>query len=159
MSFAPLDRAALTKVLFDLLATGVAPNPVGRGVAPPKGGWESGTSGQGQFTDYAVLKTGRSQTPAPGHPERMARHGTSWQCLYQVTYHSVNESSVDTLARPGRNTLVTFDGQVTLDGIDWTVQDLSITEMGATMRDDTTSPAHWTVTDVVSLTLSRVQSR
>src|SRR5580765_1867488 len=133
MTNAPIARSQLTKYLFEHLADVTL---LGRGVAPPDGGWSDGQPGVGTFANYAVLKTGRAITPAPGEPERTGRFRTSWRVSYQVTYHSVNESNVDELADMGRARIVTFDGPFTLDGIDWTLQSIQIPQLGATERDD-----------------------
>lgn len=159
MANAPIARDELTATLFDLLKAGMAPALAGRGIAPPGGGSSVGTAVDGDFVEYAVLKTGPATTPAPGERDRLGRHGTSWLLSYQVAYHSVMETSVDKLAHKGRTAIVALDGVLTLDGVEWTVQECAIPKLGDTRRDDTTNPSHWSVTDDVSLHLSRVLTR
>jgi hypothetical protein len=150
-----LKRSALTKTVFDVLKSTVL---LGRGVAPPEGGWPNGTPGAGVFVPYAVLKTGVASTPGPSQPERLGRFRTSWLVGYAVTFHGKNESSVDEYADTVRDQILQLPKMLTLDGEDWTLQQVQISRMGATERDDSTSPAHWRLTDDVSLHLSRVRA-
>ena len=155
----PIDRPALTQALFDYLLAEANGTLLGRGVAPPAGGWPEGKERNGAWVNYAVLKTGVSVSPSPGFPEQLARHRTSWQCGYQLTSHATKESTVDEVAQALRRRVVTWDGRVTLDGVDWEIQDVDLPRLGDTQRDDSTDPAHWRVTDDVSVRLSRVLSR
>ena len=155
MTTPPLARHELTAKIFSALRLGIDGGFVGRGVAPQGGGWPKGEPGQGDFVDYAVLSTGTAVTPAPGEPERMAARRISWLLNYQVAYHSVNESKVDTVAYGGRKVLVGIEGPVVLDDVEWTIQSVLIPQFGDTRRDDSTNPSHWKVTDAVSLHLSR----
>ncbi|HEY5787505.1 MAG TPA: hypothetical protein VIT65_22295 [Microlunatus sp.] len=150
-----IKRSELTKTIFDLLKSTVL---LGRGVAPPEGGWPNGTPGSGAFVPYTVLKTGAATTPGPSQPERLGRYRTSWMVAYAVTFHGKNESSVDEYADTVRDQILALPREVSLDGVDWTVQQVQIARMGATERDDSTSPAHWRLTDDVSLHLSRVRT-
>lgn len=156
MSTAPVARHELTNRLFRVLKDGGM--LVGRGIAPQSGGWPSGEPGAGDFVPYAVLTTLTAVTPAPGEPERVGSRRTSWLFNYRVAYHSVNESLVDTLAYTGRKLVVQMEGPVTLDGVVWTVQSVLVPQYGETVRDDSTNPSHWKVTDAVSLHLSRAQT-
>ena len=61
MSNQVIKRSELTKAIFDILSESML---LGRGVAPPSGGWAGGQPGAGAFTAYAVLKTGVATTPA-----------------------------------------------------------------------------------------------
>ncbi len=159
MTNAPIDRPALTKYLFDHIAAAGNGTLLGRGVAPPAGGWPEGKERNGAWVNYAVLKTGIAVTPGSGQPERLGRDRTSWDCNYQLTSHSTRESDVDVVAQALRKHVVAWDGVVTLDGVDWTIQEVTVPRMGDTQRDDSTDPAHWRVTDDVSVRLSRVRSR
>jgi hypothetical protein len=159
MTNEPIDRPALTKALFDHIAAVANGTLLGRGVAPPKGGWPDGKERNGAWVNYAVLKTGVATTPAPGFPERMGRHRTSWECGYQLTSHSTKESTVDDVAQQLRKHVVTWDGKVVLGGVEWELQEVGVSRLGDTQRDDSTDPAHWRVTDDVSVRLSRVLSR
>lgn len=155
MSTPPVARHELTALVFTALRGGIPRGMVGRGIAPQAGGWPSGEPGTGDFVEYAVLNTGPAQTPAPGENERVGARRTSWLFNYRITYHSINESSVDVLAYQGRKALVQIQGPFTLDGVEWTLQSVLIPQFGDTQRDDSTNPAHWRVTDAVSLHLSR----
>lgn len=159
MTNVPIDRPALTKALFDHLAEIANGTLLGRGVAPPSGGWPEGKERNGAWVNYAVLKTGVAVSPAPGFPERMGRARTSWECSYQLTSHSTRESNVDDVAQQMREHVVKWEGQVTLDGVEWELQEVGVSRLGDTQRDDSTDPAHWRVTDDVSVRLSRVLSR
>lgn len=151
-----IDRAALSKQLHAFLGTTVPGVLVGRGVAPPGGGWPNGAPNTGAFVPYAVLKTGTAITPAPGEPERLSGRRASWLCRYQITSHSTKESRVEDTAQLMRNAVITFAGPLTLDTVVWVVQSVLVPQLGATERDDSTDPAGWRVTDDVSLHLSRL---
>lgn len=160
MTNAPIARAKLTGLLFTHLQDGLNDGVlVGRGSAPEGGGWSNGQAGVGSFTDYVVLKTSIASTPAPGQPERLAALRTSWVCAYRLTFHSTKESNVDIAADKGRALMVLLPEVLTLDGVDWTLQRVEYGRLGDTRPDNSTDPAHWTVTDDVSLHLSRVQTR
>jgi hypothetical protein len=160
MTNAPIARGQLTGAVFTHLQDGLNGDVlVGRGAAPEAGGWSNGQAGVGSFKDYVVLKTGTASTPAPGQPERLAALRTSWVCSYRLTFHGTKESSVDLRADMARALMVTLPEQFTLDGVDWTLQRVEYARLGDTRPDNSTDPAHWTVTDDVSLHLSRVQTR
>ena len=154
-------RSGLTKDLFEHLRDELDGSVVvGRGIAPPVGGWTGGEPGQGVWVDYTVLKTGRATSPAPGEPERLGRQHTSWLCTYQLTHHSTRESLTDELGDKVRAALASYMRRpLDLGGIDWNLQAINMAELGGSVRDDTTTPAHWSITDVVSLHLSRVSAR
>lgn len=161
MTNPPIARSKLTEVIFNHLRLGLASSDilVGRGVAPADGGWPKGQAGVGAFSDYVVLKTGQATTPAPGQPERMAAQRTSWLCTYALTYHGTKESLVDPMADKGRALLVELEGPLNLSDVQWTIQRVEIPRLGPTTPDNSTDPPHWTVTDDVSLHVSRVQTR
>jgi len=158
MTNPPIHRPALTTALFDFLVAGTGVL-LGRGIAPPGGGWPQGNSRNGPWVDYAVLKTGQAVTPSPGLPERIGRVRTSWQVSYQITSHSTAESLSDILAQTLRAVVVTWDGDLTLDGVGWTLEEVDVPTLGPPERDDSTDPAHWRVTDAVSVRLSRDRTR
>lgn len=152
-----LKRSELTKAIYDALSGSML---LGRGVAPPSGGWSGGQAGAGTFVPYAVLKTGQATTPAPGEAERMGALRTSWLATYQFTYHERMESAVDDYADVCRDLILSeLPMAYTLDGVDWVVQAVQIPRMGATEVDQSTNPAHWRLTDDVSLHLSRARAR
>lgn len=159
MTNAPIDRPALTKALFDHLAAEVPTVLFGRGVAPPSGGWPEGKERNGPWVPYCVIKTGEAITPAPGHPERLGRDRTTWQCTYFLTSHHTAESKADEQGQLVRNAAVLFHDALTLGGVDWVIQESAVTKLGASETDSSTDPDHWRVTDVVSVRLSRVSAR
>jgi hypothetical protein len=161
VSNAPIARSKLTKLVFNHLKIGLTPANivVGRGSAPEAGGWPQGQPNVSSFVDYVVLKTSSATTPAQGQPERLGVYGTSWACRYLLTYHSVKESSVDDVADAGRALLVQLPDELSLDGVTWHLQRVEFGRLGDTRPDNSTDPAHWTVTDDVSLHLSRVRAR
>lgn len=153
----PIGRNEVTKTLFDYLRAEMTAGGVlvGRGVAPQDGGWSGGEPGQGTWVNYVVLRTGKAVSPAPGEPERLGARRTSWLLTYQLAYHGTRESLADELGDRVRAAVVNFSGPVTAAGVEWTVQSIVIPELGGSTRDDTTEPAHWSITDPVSLHLSR----
>lgn len=156
MSNEVIRRSHLTRAVFDHLSANVL---IGRGSAPRDGGWQNGQPGAGTYVPYAVLKTGRATTPATGQPERLGPSRTSWICGYVLTYHNTMESNVDDYADVVRDFLITLPQEMTIDGVDWRVQRLSIDAMGETRQDNSTAPSHWSVSDDVSLHLSRVRAQ
>lgn len=156
---APIDRAALTKHVFDTLKDNVADVLFGRGIAPPSGGWPEGKPHTGAWVDYAVLKTGAATTPAPGAPEAIGRPRVSWLAAYQVTSHGTSDSDVDDLAQKIRDVIPRLHGPVELDGVDWEIDQVLVPRLGAVERDDSTEPAHWRVTDDLSVRIVRVARR
>lgn len=150
-----IKRSLLTKAVFDLLKGQVL---IGRGVAPPEGGWSAGQPGQGTYVPYVVLKTGAAITPGPGQPERLGRVRTSWVVSYAFTYHGKMESAVDEYADVVRDEIIALDKALTIDGVEWRVQQVKFDRLGATEIDNSTSPGHWRLTDDVSLHLSRVSA-
>lgn len=160
----PIKRSELTKVFTAHLGTTLgAAVLIGRGTAPPAGGWpDTNNPGRGAFTPYAVVKTGTALTPAAGERDVLGANATSWNVSYQVTTHHNAESRVDEAADLVRDAVVTFArdvGGVELDGVAWTLQQVTIPRMGPTTPTRATNPPHWQVTDDVSLHLSRVQRR
>ena len=158
----PINRGQLTKQIAAYLgpllkAEGIE---LGRGIAPEGGGWQdSGQPGQSTFRPYVVLKAGGAVTPAPGERENLGRRSTSWQLNYVMGTHHRLESLVDETADTVRGIVVGFSRgeDVTLDGVAWTIQSVTVPRLGATGRDSSTDPAHWQVADDVSLHLSRAQ--
>lgn len=156
MSNEVIRRSMLTKAIYDFMSTNVL---MGRGAAPRDGGWTGGQSGAGTFVPYVVLKTGRATSPAPGQPERVAISRTSWACNYVLAYHNTMESNVDDYADTVRDFILQLPQTYTLDGVDWQLQRVTVDGMGETRVDNSTSPAHWSLADDVSLHLSRVRAR
>lgn len=154
MSLQVIKRSLLTKAVVDFLKA--ADVLVGRGIAPPEGGYPSGQAGSSTFVPYVVLKTGPATTPAPGQPERLRFHQTSWVVGYTLTYHHNRESSVDEYADVVRDVLIGLPETYSIDGVDWRMQRAETPRLGPTERDESTSPTHWRLTDDVSLHLSRV---
>lgn len=155
MTNAPIDRPALTDALFTFIA-GATTTLLGRGIAPPGGGWPGGKERNGPWVDYAVLKTGRAITPSPGFPERLGKVRTTWQADYSITSHSTAESLVDIVGQGIRSIVVTWSGQLSLGGVTWNIEEIDVPTLGPSVRDDSTDPAHWSITDAVSVRLSRV---
>ena len=154
-----IKRSALTKALVDALKGTIL---IGRGSAPPEGGWPRGQAGIETFVPYVVIKTGPAQTPAPGLPENDGRLRTSWMVTYSFSYHATSDSSTDDFADVGRDLILqagVLPDSFTLDSVEWRLQSVVIPRLGATEKDTSTDPEHWRLTDDVSLLLSRVQAR
>jgi hypothetical protein len=159
----PIKRSELTGQLLTYLgplldAQGIL---LGRGTAPPGGGWPATANGTGRgaFTPYVVLKAGIASTYAPGERDALASNATSWLMTYQLTTHDVSESRVDTTADVLRPMVLGFardEGLVTLGSVDWAIQQVTVPRLGSTTVTRATDPPHWQVSDDVSLHLSRV---
>lgn len=148
-----IKRSSLTAQVIAALNGSIL---VGRGTAPPEGGFPQGTPGSQDFIPYLVVKTGIATTPSPGEPENLRRYRTSWIVMYSFTYHSTSDSRVDDFADVGRDLVLSVLPETyVLDGVTWRLQTVQIPRMGATEKDDSTDPAHWRLTDDVSLRLSR----
>lgn len=158
----PIKRSLLTGELASYLAPLLAVDDIllGRGTAPPEGGWPTTNGpGRGQFTPYVVIKAGMAITPAIGERDSVAANATSWLLNYQLTTHHVSESAVDTAADVLRAAVIGYGrdvGEVDLDGVAWTIQQVTVPRLGATTTTRATDPPHWQVSDDVSLHLSRV---
>jgi hypothetical protein len=157
---APLARAKLTSIvvahLVQVLGTTVL---VGRGMAPPKGGWSTGQPGTGAFVNYTTLKTGNAVTPASGNPQQMARNATSWEVSYSLTTAGALDSHADDTADLVRAAISALSGPFVLRDDTWALQQVRVPRLGPTVRNDSTDPPFWEVTDDVSVWLSLERSR
>lgn len=155
----PIKRSLLTSAIVAFMGPALADAGVlfGRGTAPPKGGWPDGTPGKGVFVPYVVIKAGPATVPASGEREALGAMRTSWNLTYQMTTHHSAESKVDTAADVVRETIIGFSRgeDIVLDGVAWVLQKIDVPRLGATTPTRATNPAHWQVTDDVSLHLSR----
>lgn len=160
---APLARAELTRIivahLVDQLSIPGTPRVlVGRGMAPPEGGWTKGQPGVEGFTRYTVLKTGNAVTPAPGNPPQMARNATTWECSYSLTTAGAMDSHADDTADLVRDAICLLEGPFILRNDTWALQKVHVPRLGRTVRNDSTDPPFWEVTDDVSVWLSLERS-
>ena len=155
----PLARSALTTQIVAYLAATLAEESilVGRGQAPPAGGWENGQPGVGDFIAYVTLKTGAATTPAAGEPARMGKTRTSWDVNYALTSVGALESHADDTADQVRSAIVGLPESFNLRGTIWRLQQVRTPRLGATIANTATDPPYWEVTDDVSLHLSLVQ--
>lgn len=156
MSQLLLSRSVLTGLLVSYL--GVALEPailVGRGVAPPAGGWNKGQPGVDSFQAYTVVKTSQA-LPGPA-PENLGRRAprAHWRAGYSLLSAGAKESHVDDVADQVREAVVSFAGDLDLRGISWTIQKVDVQGLGPTTRNDSVDPAFWEVSDTVSVWLSR----
>jgi hypothetical protein len=151
---APIARSVLTSMVVAHLVTELADNDiiVGRGSAPPKGGWEKGQPGEGDFTSYVTVKTGRAVIR---DPDPIGRNRMSWSVDYALTSTGMLESHADDVADQVREAIVALEGPFVLRGVEWTLQKVDVPQLGPTSRNDSTDPPFWEVTDAVSLWLSR----
>ena len=153
MSHAPIHRPSLTAYVVEV-AKGSSV-PIGRGSAPREGGWYGGQQGSGDFTDYVVVKAGPAQTPARGEYERLGRFATSWDVRIQIIGHGETEQRCDEAASTVLKEVFTIDGDVTLEGVAWTIQKVVVNTMNATEWSN--QDKAWRTLYDVSLHLSRQQ--
>ena len=160
MSTVPIARSALTTAIIGYLVDALEPGHVlvGRGQAPPEGGWENGQPGLGDFVSYVTLKTGPATTPAAGEPARMGVARTSWDVNYSLTSVGALESHADDTADKVREAIVGLPESFTLRSFTWTLQQVRTPRLGATTPNTATDPPFWEVTDDVSLHLSLDQA-
>jgi hypothetical protein len=152
---APIARAALTTIVVAHLVEVLGPVVlVGRGLAPPAGGWVTGQPGTGAFRDYVTVKTSVATTPIPGQPNPLGRSNASWECTYNLTSAGALESHADDVGDMVRAAIYELAGPLILRGVSWSLQKVQISRLGATNRTDSTDPPSWEVTDTVSLWLS-----
>lgn len=156
MTQAPIARSGLTSVLVGHLVNALMDTEVivGRGSAPPEGGWSGGQPGSGVFKPYVVVKT-RPAVPWLVEGLGRQRQKDSWKCAYQFTTFHRLESKTDDAADTVRAAIATFPLAFELGGVDWTIQKIDFGALGATSKNDSTDPAYWEVTDDVSLWCSR----
>lgn len=152
---APLARAGLTGAIITHLTTTLGTGClVGRGSAPPEGGWVKGQPGNGAFVNYTVLKTGNAVTPARGEPEGMGRGKVSWEVNYSLTTAGALESHVDDTADLVRAAIASLAGPFVLRDDTWSLQLLRVPRLGPTVPNNSVDPPFWEVTDDVSVWLS-----
>lgn len=157
--YVPISRGAVTGLLFTHLKNALANGPilVGRGIAPQGGGWVSGQPGVGQFVQYTVLKTGQAITPPPGTPDTLGKRSFAWQLTWTLAHHSDMESKADLVGDVVREALASLwppNSGLEVDGRVWVCQGVLVPTLGPSQRDDSTDPAHWSITDGVSVVLS-----
>jgi hypothetical protein len=154
---APIVRSELTGAvvahLIDKLVMYVPGILVGRGTAPPAGGWSQGQPGIGTFVPYVTVKTGTAVSPVD--PQPLSRNRTSWEVSYSLTSTGMMESHCDGVADQVRAAIVALPQAFTLGGVGWILQQVKTPRLGPTNRNDSTDPPFWEVTDVVSLHLSQ----
>lgn len=156
MSELLLSRSVLTGQLVAFLGTLLEPKIlVGRGVAPPAGGWDKGQPGIDTFQAYVVVKTGQA-LPGPAS-ENLGRRTprAHWRVGYSLLSSGAKESHVDDVADRVREAVVSFGGTVSLRSVDWTIQKVDVQALGPTTRNDSVDPPFWEVTDAVSVWVSR----
>ena len=156
MSTVPIARSALTTQIVTYLVDALKPAEilVGRGLAPAAGGWDKGQPGTSGFVKYVTLKTGNAVTPSQGEPNPVGRTRASWDVSYQLTSVGAMESHADDTGDQVRFVIVDLPKEFTLRGFHWTLQQVRTLRLGPTIRNDSTDPAFWEVTDDVSLQLS-----
>jgi len=160
MRFDPIDRTALTTTLVNHLSTALQTGVlVGRGFAPPRGGWANGQPGVGSFQPYTVVRTSRAVTPAPGEPVRIGAALSSWLCSYRLNCFGAMESQAEDTAVQVANAATDLSGPLTLGGVQWTLQQVLLNALGDVIPNNSTDPPYWQTSVDVSLHLSRAQPR
>ena len=157
-SSAPIARSLLTEALV-LHLTGAlfqAEIYVGRGLAPQAGGWSAGQPGSSNFIGYTVLKTG---VAVPLEPDPVGRSRMSWKCNYTLTSHGASEAHADDVGDQARCALSDFPEEITLRGVRWGLQKMELPQLGATVMSTAVDPPFWSVTDAVSVWLSRARGQ
>ena len=155
---APIARGQLTgqlqaHLIDKLYTTGILVNV---GLAPTAGGWVGGQPGGGDFTGYTVIKTG---TAVPLEPDPVGRSRMSWKCNYTLTSHGASEMHADDVADQVRCALMDFPEEITLRDVRWGLQKMEIPQLGATVMSTAVDPPFWSVTDAVSVWLSRARGQ
>lgn len=147
-------RGVLTDALLDHLHDALTPGVlVGDGEAPTGGGWTTGEPGDGTFTPYTVLSTGRA-APISGQPDTLASAHSSWACAYGLRSVGGIRGQGDYTADLVRAAAVTFTGLLTL-GDRWKVEAVRFTELGAMRPNRAVDPPMWEVDDVVQIWIGR----
>lgn len=147
------SRGVLTDFLLDKLATELtAPGIlVGDGIAPEAGGWTGGQPGEGNFAPYVVLNTGPASKQ--GTRETLGNESTSWAATYTTRHVGALRQQADWAADKVRRVLNDFRLKaIDLDG-DWRIMRTEYQQLGAVIRNDSTDPAYWEITDSLTLWL------
>ena len=154
----PIARSLLTEALVLHLAAALIGDNVyvGRGLAPAAGGWSAGQPGSGAFIGYVVVKTGVATTL---EPDPIGRNMMSWKCGYSLTSHGATEAHADDVADRARVAMMSFPTGLTLRGVLWGLQKVDIPQLGATSMSTAVDPPFWSVTDPVSVWLSRARGQ
>jgi hypothetical protein len=99
-----------------------------------------------------VVKTGKA---ALLEADPIGRNMMSWKCAYQLGSSGGNEAHADDVADRARAAVVSLPESFTLRGVLWGLQKADVPELGATVMNTAVDPPFWSVTDAVSLWLSR----
>lgn len=160
MTVLPIARAALTGLVVDHLVATLEPAIlVGRGMAPPAGGWQDGQPGTGLFKSYCVARTGRATTPASGEPNPIRNNLMSWSVAYRINCFGALESHAGDVADRVAEGISTLSGPLVLREVEWTLQQVIFGGLTDILPNNATDPPYWQTSVDVSLHLSRSQRR
>jgi hypothetical protein len=151
---APPARSRLTSILFNYLTANLNGTIlVGRGQAPPAGGWAKGQPGVSSFVPYVTVKAAQAR-PGPS-PESLGRPRQAWQVGYTLSCSGQLEASTDDTADQVRDALTRLEGPFDLRGVTWTLLTVMFNSLGSLVPNNSTNPPFWDVSDAVSLWLFR----
>ena len=127
------------------VTAGKAP-PVGDNVAPAEGGWADGQPGSGIFVPYLVVVTGGGAVRALGQGSVIPAFSIS----YSLRSHGGSRTQCDWMAKVGRDGIYGVS-QVKFGDPLWKVINVEWAQLGPMLRNDSTAPASWSVSDTFLL--------
>ena len=150
-----VDTGALTDLVIAALEAAIADDasvtagkapPVGDNVAPAAGGWANGQPGSGVFVPYLVVVTGggapRAQSPGSVIP--------TFSVSYSLRSHGGSRAQCDWMAKVGRDGIYGVS-QVKFGDPLWKVINVEWQQLGPMLRNDSTAPPSWSVSDTFLL--------
>lgn len=135
---------------------------VGDGIAPEEFGWPKGQPGVGTFKPYLVVKTLQA-SPQRGQQPLGTSQADTWLIPWQLTGWGEVREQADFACDTANAALAAVDPRglrgddSVIPGFD--VQQLVVSPLGTTDRDDKTSPPTWSRSDICTLWLARAQPR
>lgn len=142
-----IDIGTLTVSLLDTFRD--TNQLVGDGIKPEGSGWLDGDPNSGVFAPYGVITFGGAQI-RDASVLSYAEGVRAWQATWRLTYYGASRSQADLLAGKLRRAVSDLLGQVAggykITGARWG-------SLGAMIRDDSTNPALWSVSDSLILML------
>lgn len=144
------SQSALIDLVLETLRGG--PALVGDGIAPPEGGWTSGTPGKDAFKAYTTV----ASTPSrPGSRATLNHSQDSWVATFRLTHVGGGRAQASWCADVMRAQLLTLTYQKLELGAGnlFSLNMIQFDPLGGVNRVDSNTGAYWEVVDGVSLAL------
>lgn len=150
-----IDIGVLVDTVIEHLETVIAADPgvtsgkeppVGDNAAPDAGGWANGQPGSGIFVPYVVLATGGSAPRALA----LSTYVPAWAVGFSLRSHGGSRPQCDWMARVARDAIENLK-QTKFGSPVWKVINVEWAALGPMLRNDSTAPPTWSVSDTFTL--------